>query len=84
MAQLVVRKIEDDVKERLRQRAARHGRSMEEEIRVILSEAVAEEEPSDNRPGLGTQIASLFSWLDEPFEIPELKGQPARPAVFDE
>ena len=82
MAQLVVRKIEDDVKERLRQRAARHGRSMEEEIRVILSDAVADEEATGE--GLGTRIARQFAWLDEPFEVPEFKGFPARPATFDE
>jgi antitoxin FitA len=82
MAQLVVRKIDDDVKERLRQRAARHGRSMEEEVRVILSEAVAEDAPSTE--GLGTRIARNFAWLDEPFEVPEFKGWPARPATFDE
>ena len=33
MAQFVVRNLEDDVKARLKRRAARHGRSMEEEAR---------------------------------------------------
>jgi len=40
MAALSVRGLDDDVRERLRIRAARHGRSMEAEIRVILVEAV--------------------------------------------
>jgi antitoxin FitA len=84
MAQLVVRKVDDDVKERLRQRAARHGHSMEEEVRTILREAVMEDAPAEDQRGLGTKIASLFAWLDEPFEIPEFKGQPVRPATFDE
>ena len=44
MAQLVVRKLDDDVKERLRQRAARNGHSMEEEVRAILLAAVAGED----------------------------------------
>jgi phosphopantothenoylcysteine decarboxylase / phosphopantothenate---cysteine ligase len=39
MASLTVRNIGDDVKKRLRIRAARHGRSMEEEIRHILAGA---------------------------------------------
>lgn len=41
MASLSVRKIDDDVYERLRLRAARRGVSMEEEAREILRRAVA-------------------------------------------
>jgi hypothetical protein len=39
MGSLTVRNIGDDVKKRLRMRAARHGRSMEEEVRHILAAA---------------------------------------------
>ncbi|MGI8596031.1 MAG: FitA-like ribbon-helix-helix domain-containing protein [Thermoleophilaceae bacterium] len=42
VASITVRNLEDDVKERLRVRAAHHGRSMESEIRAILAEAVSE------------------------------------------
>lgn len=45
MANLTIRKIDPAVKERLRVRAARHGRSMEEEARRILGEACAAEPP---------------------------------------
>jgi phosphopantothenoylcysteine decarboxylase / phosphopantothenate---cysteine ligase len=41
MGSLTVRNIGDDVKQRLRMRAARHGRSMEDEIRHILADAGA-------------------------------------------
>jgi plasmid stability protein len=41
MAQLIVRSIEDAVVAELRQRAARHGVSMEEEHRRILREALS-------------------------------------------
>lgn len=41
MATLTIRNLEDDVKERLRVRAAQHGHSMEEEARVLLRAAVA-------------------------------------------
>ena len=41
MATLTIRNVDAGVKERLRLRAARHGRSMEAEARTILSEAVA-------------------------------------------
>ena len=40
MAAVSIRNLDDDVKERLRMRAASHGRSMESEIRAILVEAV--------------------------------------------
>jgi plasmid stability protein len=82
MAQLVVRNLDDDVKERLRERAARHGHSMEEEVREILLQAAFKEEPE---VGLGTAIAQLFRGCGfEPGEITELRGQMARPATFDE
>lgn len=42
MAAISVRNLDDRAKDRLRVRAARHGRSMEAEIRVILVEAVSE------------------------------------------
>ncbi|MGA2928982.1 MAG: Arc family DNA-binding protein, partial [Solirubrobacteraceae bacterium] len=40
MAAISIRNLDDDIKNRLRVRAARHGRSMESEIRVILTQAV--------------------------------------------
>ena len=43
MAQFIVRHLEDDVKARLKRRAAHHGRSMEEEVRHILRDAVKEQ-----------------------------------------
>ena len=41
MANLSVRKIDDQIYERLRVRAAKHGVSMEEEVRQILKRAVS-------------------------------------------
>jgi plasmid stability protein len=46
MAAITVRRLDESVKERLRVRAARHKRSMEEEVREILKASVAEEEPN--------------------------------------
>ncbi|MFP3921162.1 MAG: FitA-like ribbon-helix-helix domain-containing protein, partial [Dichotomicrobium sp.] len=57
MAQLVVRNIPQEVKDRLAQRARTHGHSMEEEVRRILREAVGEKAQSAAEPGLGTQLA---------------------------
>ena len=54
MAQLVVRNLDDEVKAKLRRRAAAHGRSMEEEVRAILRDAVKEE--ARPKGGLGTEL----------------------------
>lgn len=40
MASLTIRNLDDAVKHGLRVRAAQHGRSMEEEVREILRQAV--------------------------------------------
>ncbi|MGD0864455.1 MAG: toxin-antitoxin system [Rhizomicrobium sp.] len=77
-----MRNIEDDVKERLRQRARRRGRSMEDEVRDILRNAVMVE-PS-KEVGAGTKLAGYFADVDSDFEIPEMRGEEARPASFKE
>jgi plasmid stability protein len=81
MAQLVVRNLENTVKARLRRRAVRNGRSMEEEVREILRNAVHVEER--NAPGLGTEIASLFAKAGLSSDIPELRGHLVKPAIFE-
>lgn len=81
MAQFVVRSIENSVKLKLQRRAKRHGRSMEEEVRDILRNAVKDE---DSRAGgLGTEIASLFAKNGLDSEIPELRGWKIKPATFE-
>ena len=72
MAQLVVRNIEDQVKERLAQRARRHGRSMEEEVRDILRRAVRDT-PDLPKEDFGTRMSALFEGLDMP-EIEEVRS----------
>ena len=42
MGSLTVRNLSEDIKKKLRQRAAANGRSMEEEIRLLLAERAAE------------------------------------------
>jgi plasmid stability protein len=42
MSSITIRNLEDSVKSKLRLRAARHGRSMEEEARHILRAALAD------------------------------------------
>lgn len=82
MAQLVVRNIENRVKERLQRRARRNGRSMEQEVREILREAASREGKSPAR-GLGTEIASLFAGIGLKKPIPELRGYAIQPPDFE-
>ena len=80
MAQLVVRNLEEPVKARLRQRARRHGRSMEEEIRDILRNAV-KAAGSDAAP-LGSRLRHRFAAIGLDEDIAELRGTPVTPATF--
>src|SRR6478609_2341577 len=43
MASITIRQLDDDLKKRLRLRAASHGRSMEDEVRTILRGAAGTE-----------------------------------------
>jgi plasmid stability protein len=60
MASITIRNLDDAVKQRLRLRAAEHGRSMEEEARDILRRAVG---PSVTPENLGARIHRRFADL---------------------
>ena len=77
MASLTVRNLDETSKSRLRQQAARHGRSMEEEVRVILSNAI---EPSVSSHGLGSRIKDHFADLGGlELELPQRIYSPESP-----
>lgn len=80
MAQFVVRHLEEEVKARLKRRAERHGRSMEEEIRQILRNAARQSDKP--LPRLGTRIAARFTKTGLTEDLPELRGQRAQPIDF--
>jgi plasmid stability protein len=48
VGRITIRNLDDSLERRLRVRAARHGRSMEEEARAILRHAVAAPVPPSN------------------------------------
>lgn len=60
MASITIRNLDDDVKRRLRVRAAEHGRSMEEEARDILRQVVGSPSTPHN---LGRAIHDRFAAL---------------------
>jgi antitoxin FitA len=64
MAQILVRGVDDDVKERLKARAKKHGRSLEAEARAILADAAKDRRPPDRprekKKGFGTLMHERF------------------------
>lgn len=85
MAQLLVRKLDDSVKEKLRLRAKAKGLSLEEEARAILKQAV-EPETRAAQYGLGSRISALFAeegLTELERNSLELRGYPVRPASFE-
>ncbi|MFO0684753.1 MAG: hypothetical protein U0234_22035 [Sandaracinus sp.] len=76
MASITIRDLDPGLKERLRVRAARHGRAMEEEVRVILRVVLAD----DERPvrGLGDAIHARFRAVGGA-EVVLPPREPARP-----
>ena len=72
MASITIRNLDDQVKTRLRVRAAEHHRSMEEEVRLILRDAVGRKpRPRD----LASVIRSHF----EPAKGVDLELPPREP-----
>ena len=82
MAQILIRQLDDDVKMKLQRRARQHGRSTEEEVREILRNAVRDEARAPAK--LGSRITARFSKVGLGEDIAELRGQPVRPARFEQ
>lgn len=76
MATILIRKVDEKTKKRLRIRAATHGRSMEEEARVILKNALSKTEQSED--------LNLFDAIRQRIEplggitLPEIPREPMR------
>ena len=80
MASITIRNLDDGVKQRLRRRAADHGRSMEEEARDILRQAVGRASTPDN---LGEAIHRRFASLGGiDLDLPPREAMP-EPPRFD-
>ena len=79
MATLTIRDFDEELKAKLRVRAAEHGRSMEAEVRAILASVLTK--PTSSL-GMGSRIRQRFSDIDhvslelpartEPVRAPEL------------
>ena len=81
MATLTIRGLDPITHSRLRVEAARHGRSMEAEVRAILHERLV---PGSGERGLGSRIRDRFQGLECDLELPDRDGEPPRVAEFGE
>ncbi|TVQ28512.1 MAG: plasmid stabilization protein [Spirochaetaceae bacterium] len=80
MATITIRDLDDELKRRLRIRAARHDHSMEEEVRLILRDTLSESGDASNPVGIGTLIRKRFGETGGvELELPERVEQPDVP-----
>jgi len=88
MAQLVVRNLEDSVKRRLKRRAVKNGRSLEGEVREILSASVKpgqRKKAVPGKKGFGTRLAEIFAGTDPPdFVNRAFRDEPVRSVDFND
>jgi antitoxin FitA len=77
MATITIRQLDDHVKSRLRVRAARHGRSMEEEAREILRTALAASPAGGNLAEAIRRRFTEFGGVD--LELPRRDGMRQTP-----
>ena len=60
MGSMTIRQIDDEFKDRLRQRAARHGRSVEGEVRHILKTELDRDDPRNYPAGTAPRPGESF------------------------
>ena len=79
MGTLTIRNLDDELKSRLRLRAAGHNHSMEEEVRQILRSAL-ESHDAPAAPGLASRIRSRLADVEgEELELPDRSERPREP-----
>lgn len=79
MASITIHNLDDGLKQRLRLRAAEHGRSIEEEVREILRLVVGEPVPPTN---LATAIRSrIVAFGGADLDIPPRAAMREPPAL---
>jgi plasmid stability protein len=68
MGSLTIRNLDDRVKQKLRERAAAHGVSMEQEVRSVLADAVGEGRGKERRRPTLEEILALGIKPTKPFD----------------
>ena len=81
MAQFLVRNLEDDIHQKLRDMAQSRGQSLEEFVRETLRKVALEQAVELNN--LGSKIAKRFAKIGLQQPIEELRGHPLTPPNFE-
>ena len=77
-ATLTIRNLDDAMRDRLRERAAEHCHSMEEEVRQILRQVVKPADTAATSEGLGSRIHNHFVRLGgAELELPSRSDVPS-------
>lgn len=85
MPNLTVRHLDEALVERLERRAAEHGRTAEDEHRVILEEALRVQSPAMRQACSGKELWDRLSRGEERFldgELEQVRRRPSQPADF--
>ena len=80
MASITIRNLDDDVRAWLRTRADGNGRSIEEEVRLILREAVGRESGPENLARFIRECFAPFGGVE--LELPQ-RSPMREPSRFD-
>lgn len=81
MAQFLVRNLEDNILQKLRELAQSNGQSLEEFVRGMLRKVGLERVAKHNN--LGSRIAARFAKIGIQEPIEELRGRPIAPTSFE-
>ena len=81
MASITIRSLDDEVKRRLRVRAAEHGRSMEEEAREILRQVVGQAKPTHDLAAAIRALVAPLGGID--LDLPPREAM-REPPAFDQ
>jgi plasmid stability protein len=85
MADILIRKIDETVKDLLRRRAARRGKSLEADVRETLERLAHDEaETPDDTAPFGSWLVSITRpGIDLDERLAALRSAPVRPASFE-
>ncbi len=83
MAVLTIRNVPEEVRDRLRLRAARAGRSMEAEIRAILTQASLSDESRESAEALQNFVDGLYGGEKPSGVVDEMIGERRREALTE-
>ena len=84
MATLTIRNLDDELKSRLRVRAAERDHSMEEEVRLILRDALSDAEDTREPIGIATRIRNRLEDIGGAhLQLPERDERPRIPGNLE-